>query len=97
LADRMLVAQLRHVERAACAMKGALARLIVLGALENRQYIVVAPAAVAQLRPVVVVPPVTPCVAHGIDRRRATQRLAAWNVNLAVVEVFLRDGVVAPV
>ena len=73
------------------------AALVVLGLLEERQHVLVAPALVAELAPVVVVPGVAAHVEHGVDRRRAAQRLAARPVHAAVVAMDLRHRLVAPV
>ncbi|MCY1346045.1 hypothetical protein D9M69_321200 [compost metagenome] len=98
LAQRAGRLQLGDVQRTAGAVELALAEtLVVLGLLEVRQHLVVAPAGVAQARPVVVVPAVATHVDHAVDRAGTAQRLAARLVALAPVEARLRHRLVGPV
>ena len=96
-ADLGRIGLVGDVQRAAGAVEVVAAALVVLGLLEVRQHVVVAPALVAELAPVVVVPGVAAHIEHGVDRRRAAQRLAARPVHAPVVAMFLRHGLVAPV
>ena len=90
-------AQVAHVQRAAVPVVLVVGKtMAVLGALEQRQQIGVAPAGVPRRRPAVVVVAVAPRVDHGIDRAGATQHLAARLESLAAVEPLLRRGEVVP-
>ena len=67
----------RHAQRPAVAVVLARAELVVLGALEHRQDVVVAPAGIAEVAPGVVVGAVAADVDHRVRRRAAAERLAA--------------------
>ena len=97
LADLGRVGLVGDVQRPAGAVERVGAALVVLGLLEERQHVLVAPALVAELAPVVVVPGVAAHIEHGVDRRRAAERLAARPVHAPVVAMDLRHGLVAPV
>ena len=96
---RVLVgaAQVHHVERAVGAVVLVVQALVVLGAAEVRQHLVVGPAVVALGGPVVVVGAVAADVDHRVDRARASQHLAARLPADAPVQALLRDGVEVPV
>src|SRR5205807_4083699 len=81
LVDLRWIGLVGDVERSAGAVEVVAAAFVVLGLLEERQYVVVAPALVAELAPVVVVPGVAAHIEHGVDRRGAAQRLAARPVH----------------
>ena len=72
-------------------------RLIGLGAAEIRQAIGIGPAGIAELSPSVVIAVAAADIDHGVDRGRPAQNLAARPEELAVVEILLRLGVIAPV
>ena len=85
------------VEQAAGTVKLVAAALVVLRLLEERQHVVEAPAFVAELAPVIVVPGVAAHVQHRVDRRGATEGLAARPIHAPVVAMRLGCGLVAPV
>ncbi len=57
------------------------------GFAKVRQYISVAPAGEAELRPIVVVVAVAPRVDHAVDHGRSTQALAARNLDAPAVQI----------
>ena len=67
---------------------------VVLGAQEVGQHVVPAP---PQLAPLVVVGRVAADVDHRVDRRGAAERLAARQIDAAVVETRLEPGAEVPV
>ena len=69
----------------------------ILGALEVRQDVVPAPAAVARLAPAVVVARLAAHVDHAVDRRAAAEHAAARIVERAAVQAGLGLGLEAPV
>ena len=79
------------------AMCVALAQEVIFVLLEVGQHVVPAPAAESELAPMVVVGGLAAHVDHGVDRRRAADRLAARITEAAAVEAFLRLGLEAPV
>ena len=85
------------LDRAARAAELVLAVLEVLHALVRRVDGVGVPALVALGRPGVEVGAVAAHVDHAVDRARAADDLAARHRHLAVQDVLLRRGVVAPV
>ena len=89
--------QVLDVERAAGAVPGVGAALVVLGPLEVGQHLGPGPAGVARGRPVVVVARLAAHVDHGVDRARAAEHLAARLVAAAAVQPRLRHGLEGPV
>ncbi|MNO89958.1 hypothetical protein D3C76_814570 [compost metagenome] len=85
------------VQLAIAAVEFAAAAMVLLALAEVRQHLVVGPAGIAQLRPVVVVAAVAADVDHAVDRAAAAQRLAARLVAAAPAEARLRNGVEGPV
>ena len=77
LDELVLRADVGHPERAVGAVPFALAADVVLELAEVRQHVGVAPAAVAERGPVVVVVAVAADVDEAVDRARAAQRPAA--------------------
>ena len=69
----------------------------ILGATEIGENAVIIPAAIAQLRPVIIVGAMAACVDHAIDSGAAADALGAGHEHDAVVHVLLGNGVVAPV
>ncbi|MNO61008.1 hypothetical protein D3C76_516420 [compost metagenome] len=57
-----------YVERAILAVQRVVEMLVVLSALEQRQYVLITPARVAQCRPAIEILRVTTVIGHGIDR-----------------------------
>ena len=84
-----------HLSADAVALVGAV--LVVLRALEHRQHVVPAPAAVAERRPVVVVALLPPHVDHRVDRGAAAEDPPAGVADGAAVEPGVRLDLVAPV
>ena len=64
----MLVAQVGHAERTVAAVKIIAAAFVVLGLAEVRQHVVVAPAGIAELTPVVEILGLAADVDQSIDR-----------------------------
>ena len=95
--QRVHGAAVGHAERAADAVEGVLAALVVLRALEVRQHLVVAPALGAAGRPVVVVGAVAADVDHRVDRARAAEHATARQVQPPVAEARLLLAVEVPV
>ena len=95
--ERMLVAHVRHAERPAGAVVLVGAALVVLGLAEVRQHVLVAPAGVAELAPVVEVLGLAADVDQAVDRARSAEHLAARRDDVAAVALRLRLGLVAPV
>ena len=86
--------RVRDAQRPADAVVLGGAAHVVLGAQEVGQHVVPAP---AQLGPLVVVGRVAADVDHRVDRRGAAERLAARQVDAAVVETRLVAGAEVPV
>ncbi len=84
--ERVHRAAVGHRHRAAGAVVGVLAALVVLRALEVRQHVVVAPALAAGGRPAVVVGAVAADVDHRVDRAAAAEHPAPRQVQAAVAE-----------
>ena len=80
---------LRDGERTADAVELVLAALVVLGALEVREHLVVRPAGSAARRPVVEVEPVAAQVDHRVDRAAAADHLSARQVEPPPAEAGL--------
>ena len=90
-------AAVRHAEGPTDAVVLVLAALVVLGALEVGQHLVVAPARGPAGRPAVVVGAVAAEVDHRVDRARSADDLAAREVQAAAPEPRLRLAVEIPV
>ena len=87
--ERMHRAAVGDRERAADAVERVRAALVVLGALEVRQHVVVRPALAPELRPLVVVGAVPAQVDHRVDRARAADHAPARQVEPPVAEAGL--------
>ena len=85
------------VQQAAAAARFVAARLEMLGLAEIRQHRFVRPAAIAELRPGVVVERIAAHVQHAVDRARSAERLAARDRDRAALDVVLRLGGEVPV
>jgi hypothetical protein len=94
---RIGLAQARDIERPALPVQCIVAGLEVLQALEVGQHLAPAPAAIAELRPVIVVPGVTADHAHRVDRRTAAERASARPVQPASAHQGLLRGPELPV
>ena len=79
------------------AMKLITTVLVVFRLFEDRQYIIPGPAAVAELRPVVVVAFLASHIDHGVNRTTAAQAFAAGIVDTAVVQTGIWLDFIAPV
>ena len=97
LDDRVHRPALAHAQRPADAVVAVRAALVVLGAPEVRQDVLVGPAVVAQRRPLVVVGRVAADVDHRVERARAAEDAAARQVVAAEVEPRLGLGEQRPV
>ena len=84
-----------HLAAGPVAFVGAV--LVVLRALEHRQHVVPAPAAVAERRPVVVVALLPAHVDHRVDRGAAAEDPPAGVADAAAVQPGVGLGPVAPV
>ena len=73
------------------------AALEALHALEDRQHVLEAPAAIAELRPVVVVLRLAADIDHAVDRAGAAQHAAARHGDAASARAFVGLRRVAPV
>ena len=95
--DRVRLVLRQHVQRPADPVVLARTPIEVLGPLEQRQHVGVAPAVVPQVRPGVVVAAMTARVDHPVQRARSAEHLAARPLQLAVRARCLGDRAVAPV
>ena len=73
------------------------AALVVFDFAENREQIVPRPAAIAQLRPGVVIARLTAHIDQAVDGARAAQQTAARHRNTAIGHAFLGFGFIAPI
>ena len=87
--QRLHRAALRDGERPADTVEGILAALVVLGALEVREHLVVRPAGGAVRSPVVEVEPVAAEVDHRVDRAAAADHASARQVQPPTAEAGL--------
>jgi hypothetical protein len=94
--ERMRHRRTRDEQRPLAAVVVARAELERLAALEVGKHVRVGPAVVAPRLPAVEVLRRAAVVDHAVDRARAAEQLAARIVELAAVEMFLRDGQVLP-
>ena len=98
LQQRHLVARrVGDAQQAVAAAELVRAAVVALHPLEDRQHVLVAPAAVAELRPVIVVLRLAADIDHAVDRARAAQHLAARNLDAPPARAFVRLRRVAPV
>ena len=95
--DRMAIAQVGDAERPARAAPVVGVALVVLRLTEVGQHVVVAPAGVALLPPLVEVSGLAADVDQAIDRARSAHHLSARRDDVAAVTFGLRLGLVAPV
>ena len=93
--DRAIILDLQRAGGSAIRWIAALQ--IGLGASEQRQDLVKAPAAAAGLRPAVKIRRIAPHVKHAVDRAGPAQHLAARRVQGAVPGRLLRLGCIKPV
>ena len=87
----------RHLQRAAAAMMRVSPRQVGLRLFEIGQDIVPGPAAIAKLRPQIVIAGYAPYIDHGVHRAGPAQHPAARPEQRAPVHSGLRLGMVAPV
>ena len=97
LGQRMAEPMVGHVERAAAGVEAVFQPLVVLGLPEERQHVLVAPALVAELGPVIVVRGVAPDVDHVVDRAGPAERPPAGPREAPQVAVELGHGAIPPV
>src|SRR6202011_1092694 len=79
------------------AAKLVRAALVTFHPPEDRQHVLIAPAAVAELGPVVVILRLAAHIDHAVDRARSAHHLAARHVDAASARTFVGLGLVAPV
>src|SRR5262249_57725202 len=94
--QRVAVTHVGDAERAARAMEGAGAALVVLRLAEIGQHVLVAPADVAALPPLVEIRRLAADVDQSVDGAGAAQHLAARRDHLPIVAMRLRLGGLAP-
>ena len=87
--QRLHRARLGYRQRAAGAVEGILSALVVLGAAEEGQHVLVAPALRAVRRPLVVVSAVAADVDHRVDRAATAQHAPAREVEPPTVKARL--------
>ena len=97
IADLVAFAHRHHVERAAAAARFVARALVVLGFTEIGQDRFVRPAAVAELRPRIVVERVAAHVQHPVDGARSAERAPARDRDSPAAHAVLRFGLEAPV
>ena len=98
LQQRHLVAwRMGDGEDALAAAEFVGATLEALHALEDRQHVLVAPAAISELRPVIVVLRLAADIDHAVDRAGAAQHAAARHGDAPSARAFVRLRRVAPV
>src|SRR5215472_6882246 len=93
LAHRIVRLRTLDMQWAALAVIFAVKLGIVLRTLEVGQHVGVGPAGIAERGPLIVVGTVAAAVDHGVDRRGASEALAARLVADAAVQSLLRYGV----
>ena len=79
MAERICVGTLGDIERAISAMKAVVQALVAFGLLEVRQHVVIVPAGIAELAPMIVVRRLAAHIDHRIDRARAADEATAAN------------------
>ena len=97
VADVAPHAHVGHRERAADPVERILAPLLVLGAAEERQHVVIGPAGAAELPPLVVVLRLAAHIQQAVDRARPAQHPAARPLQPPPVQARVRLGRHAPV
>ena len=95
MAERIGVGTLRDIERAVFTVKAIMQALVALGLLEVRQHVVVAPAGIAELTPMIVIGRLPAHIDHGIDRARAAKEAAARPIHAPALHRHLRRGFVS--
>ena len=94
-APLMRPALVADVERPAAAVPRVRAALVMLGAFEPRQHVLVRPAGRAQSRPIVVIPRCAADIYHRVDRRRSAESTPAWLKPASPVQPRLRHRFIA--
>ena len=98
LQQRHLVARrVGDAQQAVAAAEPVGAAVVALHALEDRQHVLVAPAAVAELRPVIVVLRLAADIDHAVDRARAAQHFSTRHLDTPAARAVVRLRRVAPV
>ena len=95
--ERVHRAAVADRERPSDTVVIARATLVVLGSLEVREHVLVAPTLETQRRPLVVVEPVAADVDHRVERARAAEHPPAREVRPAAVETGLGLALEIPV
>src|SRR5262249_25940004 len=86
-----------HAQDTAASAEFVGAAVIALHALEDREHVLIAPAAIAELRPMVVVLGLAADEDHAVDRAGAAEHLTSGHVDVPAAGAFVRLGAVAPV
>ena len=97
MTERIGIGAFGDIERALGAVKAVAQALVALGFLEIRQHVVVAPAGIAELAPVIVVGRLAPHIDHGIDRTRPANEPAARPIHPPPLHRRLWRGFVSPI
>ena len=98
LQQRHLVARrVGDAQHAVAAAQLVRAAVVVFHALEDRQHVLVAPAAIAELRPVIVVLRLAADIDHAVDRARAAQHFSARHLDAPAARALVGLRRVAPV
>src|SRR5829696_6067532 len=95
--ERVGITQIGDVERTADTVIGVRTALLLLGALKQRQHIMIPPPGVASRLPFIVDLAVPTHIDHGVDRAGAAEHLAARPSDAALIELWLRFGTIGPV
>src|SRR5262249_28382624 len=89
--------QFGDAQRAARAVVVRGATLLVFRLFKVRKDVRVSPALISQVPPLIVVKMVAANVDHGVEGAASTQHLAAWPIEIPVIELAFRLGIVRPV
>ncbi len=95
-ADRMLESQIGDAQRTAGAVECIGAALLILGLLEIRQHVVIAPAGIAELAPMIEILRLAADIDEAVDRARTAEDLAARPHDLPAIDAGIRLGLEAP-
>ena len=97
LRDFPVVRLVGHPQRPTGTMEFVGAAFVVLGFAEIGQHVIVRPAFIAQLSPLVVIGGIAAHVDHAVDAAGAAQHLATWLVHGAALQFLFRLAFEHPV
>ena len=97
LRQRVAVAQIRHAKWPARPVPFVSTTLVIFSLAKVRQYVIKAPARIAQLPPVIEILLLTADINEAVDGTRTAQHAPARRDNIAACAMRLRFGLVAPV